>query len=260
MKQLVAVAFASLAACTTLGPMPATTGISAVPGGRPGAELSAGGAPSYLISEGTRADHQNGDMSSQLLGLFEPDRLLGTRGLIAGARYVGRGGDMTFEPLLGYRHRLAPRFALAAIAHATTMGADAKGASYSATRAGGELALDAELAAPLSWLAIHGQATVGAMYVSAKGTYCVDAAGLGVDCADANNTMVDTDLSGVFPAATATLSLDLARNASSYFHGTRIAVMGTAGEMPRLRDGVESGNQSYVTVGVTWTVGFGAPQ
>jgi hypothetical protein len=251
-------AFALLPACTTLGPMPATTGISAVPSGRPGAEISAGATPGYMISEGTRDGGQDGSPTPQLLGVVEPGRLLGTRGLIAGARYVGRGDDMALEPMLGYRHRITARFTVAAVGHATTMGARADAASYAATRAGLEVSADAELVRPARWLAIHGQATVGATYLDAHGTYCTDAAGQGVDCAAEDDRRVDARIQQAFPAATATLAVDLGRDYASSFHGSRIAVMGTAGLMPRVRDGVETGGQHYLTIGLAWTIGFGA--
>ena len=36
--------------CTTLGPMPATTGVAAIPSGRPGVEAQIGVVPSYHLS------------------------------------------------------------------------------------------------------------------------------------------------------------------------------------------------------------------
>ena len=46
MRWLIAAGIFSTA-CTTLGPMPATTGVAAVPSGRPGFELQGGFAPGY---------------------------------------------------------------------------------------------------------------------------------------------------------------------------------------------------------------------
>ena len=132
----------SLVGCTALGPMPATTGVSAVPAGRPGGEIQGSLTPMFRLSEATRAEDPHGQMVAQLAGLFEPDRWLGMPGLIAGVRVFGEEGDIGVEPMLGYRHRLG-RLSLAGLAFGTTMSAAENGASYEATRLGGEVALDA---------------------------------------------------------------------------------------------------------------------
>jgi hypothetical protein len=187
-------------ACTTLGPMPATIGVAAVPTGRPGIELQGGVAPGYYLSDATQAPDHRGQGSGHLLALIEPDHWLGTRGLIVGARTSGRHGEDTAEPFLGYRGRLADGFSLAAIGHGTVVRGADRGASYRAGRIGGELALDARLVAPLRWLELHGQAAVAAMYVDARGTYCADSAGLGVDCnQDSSDRMINGTVRGVFP-------------------------------------------------------------
>jgi hypothetical protein len=254
---VLSLASAGLAGCTTLGPMPATTGIAAVPAGRPGVELQAGVVPGYVLSSATQDEHEGGP-SEQLLALVEPDRWLGTRGLIVGAREVGREGDFTFEPFVGYRHRVDERVALAVIGHAASMGSEARGASYDATRGGGEIAADLQIIAPLSWLALHGQAAVSATYLQARGTYCVDDAGLGIDCnEDASDRTVRARVDGWFPAATASLALDLGRRPSGPFHGARIALLGTAGAMPQLRDGIETDSVRYLSMGLTLTLGVG---
>ena len=59
-----------LAACTTLGPMPATTGISAVPAARPGMEAQAGFVPAYFLSTSVQ-DEAQGTVTSQLSALVE---------------------------------------------------------------------------------------------------------------------------------------------------------------------------------------------
>jgi hypothetical protein len=248
----------AVTACTTMGPMPATTGIAAVPSGRPGVELQAGAVPGYMISEGTQSNGHDGSTNGQLLGLIEPGRWLGTRGLIAGARETGRGGDASFEPFLGYRHRLDENFALAVVGHGATMGRRDGQASYSATRAGGELALDAQLVAPLPWLSIHTQAAVSATYLRARGMYCAGNDGYGVDCSeDGGNRLVDGTIRGVFAAATASLALDFGRMPSGPFHSARLALLGSAGEMPHLRDGVETSGVHYLSLGITMTLGMG---
>ncbi|HEY0483206.1 MAG TPA: hypothetical protein VGD37_37045 [Kofleriaceae bacterium] len=239
--------------------MPATTGIAAVPTGRPGIELQGGIAPGYYLSDATQAPDHKGQGSGHLLALIEPDHWLGTRGLFAGARTSGRHGEDTAEPFLGYRGRLGDGFSLAAIGHGTVVRGADRGASYRAGRVGGELALDARLVAPLRWLELHGQAAVAAMYIDARGTYCADGAGLGVDCnQDSSDRMIDGTVRGVFPAATASLALDVGRLGTGVFHGGRLALVGTAGRMPLVRDGNATADTSYHSVGLTLTLGFGS--
>ena len=239
--------------------MPATTGVSAVPNGRPGIELQGGFTPGYYLSDATREPTRRGQVSEQVLALVEPDRWLGTHGLIAGARGGGHQGDHTAEPFLGYRERLSDVFALGVIGHGTVIHGAHRGASYRAARAGGELAVDARLLAPVSWLALHGQAAVSAMYVDAHGTYCGDQAGLGVDChQDGTDRMIDGTVHGVFPAATGSLALDVARRSAGVFHGGRLALVGTTGWMPQIRNGAETAAAPYRSLGLTLTLGFGA--
>lgn len=245
-------------ACTTLGPMPATTGIAAVPVERPGVELQGGLAPGYFLSEATQSAPSTGDPSRQLSAVIEPDRWLGLRGVIAGLRGgVTPGSDRSVEPLLGYRERIDDSFSLAVVGHGTVIRGSDRGASYRASRIGGEIALDVRLFAPAPWLELHGQITGAAVYLDATGTYCVGATGFGVDCSQsANDHMVDGTVRGVFPAATGSVAVDIARGAG-VFHGTRIALFGTTGMMPRLRDGMATGGARYQSAGLTLTVGFG---
>jgi len=259
MRILLAVTALLLPACTTLGPMPATTGIAAVPAGRPSVELQGGLAPGYFLSAATQEPTHRGSVSRQLSALIEPDRWLGTRGLIAGVRgAISDGDDRTAEPFLGFRRRLSDDFAIAAIGHGTVIRGSHRGASYRASRLGGELAFDARIAAPVSWLELHGQAAVAAVYLDARGTYCADPDGLGVDCAqDGSDRMVDGTAAGTFPAATASLALDIARRAG-VFHGGRIALVGSTGMMPQVREGMESSSVRYTAVGLTLTLGFGS--
>jgi hypothetical protein len=247
--------------CTTLGPMPTTTGISAVPSGRPGIEAQVGIVPGYFLSDAAQEPSHEGDPTTQLLGLIEPDRWLGARGLFLGARSWGRDGDGAIEPFLGVRRRLDADgdLALALIGHGTRMHGAEDGASYRATRIGGELALDARVFAPTSWLAIHGQAAVSATYLDARGTYCVGTSGLGVDCdEDGHDHIINGTIHGVFGAATATLALDFGRRAAGSFHSVRLAVLGAAGVMPQIRNGIETQGVHYTSLGLTLTLGLGS--
>ena len=111
--RIYALGFVLLAACTTLGPMPATTGISALPAQRPSGEVQAAMMPVFFLSDTTRAEAPGPKASPQLSAVFEPDSLLGTKGLILGARTWGEGGDSPVEPMIGLRRKLDDHFAIA---------------------------------------------------------------------------------------------------------------------------------------------------
>jgi hypothetical protein len=250
---------AGAAGCTTLGPMPTTTGIAAVPNGRPGIEAQVGLVPGYFLSEATQAPTHHTDPIGQVLGLVEPDRWLGTRGLVLGARRWGPGGDHGVEPVVGYRHPLDDSFALAVFGYGTRMSAANEGAAYRATRVGGELAVDARMISLSRWIAIHGQAAVSTMYLNAHGSYCVDSVGAGTDCNhEDGDHLINGSIHGAFTTATATLALDLARRPDGVLHSFRVAVLGAAGVMPQIRDGAETAGTRYVSLGLTLTVGLGA--
>jgi hypothetical protein len=258
---LVTVAGGALTGCTTLGPMPTTTGLAAVPSGRTGVEAQAGLVPGYLLSEATTKPENRGEPTSQLLGVVEPSDWLGTGGLVLGARAWGREGDSTLEPFVGYRHRLEDRFAIALFGYGTQMLGTQRGASYRATRVGGELAVDARVVQLFDWLALHGQAAVSTTYIDAKGTYCADEAGLGVDCGeDGMDRLVDGTVHGAFSAATGSIALDFGRMPRSTFHSLRIALLGAAGTMPQLRDGRQHDATRYLSLGFTLTLGIGSPE
>lgn len=245
--------------CTTLGPMPTTTGIAAVPSGRTGVEAQAGVVPGFFLSSAAQEPTHKGDPIGQVVGLVEPAQWLGTRGLVLGARRWGDHGDGAVEPFLGYRHRLDDNFAIAVFGYGTQMHGTQTGASYRATRIGGELAIDARMIALTRWLALHGQAAVSTMYLDAHGTYCAGNDGLGVDCnQDGTSRMVDGSIRSVFTAATASLALDFGRLPDGVFHSLRVALLGSAGVMPQVRDGKETDGARYTSIGLTLTLGFGA--
>jgi hypothetical protein len=248
-----------VSACTTLGPMPATTGISAVPANRPGVELQAGLMPAYFLSDSAKEQDTNDTMpTQQIAALLEPDRLLGTKGLIVGARSWGDEGDTQLEPMIGVRRRIDDRFAVAGVAYGTrTHGGWAGDASYSAFRAGGELAIDSTLIPLASWLAVHVQASVSATYLDAEGTYCVSASGEGTDCDD-KTRRVDGTIEGIYTSATAGVSVDIGRRPHGTLHGIRLALIGAVGAMPRIRNGVqEQSADRYQSIGLSMTIGFG---
>lgn len=245
-----------LTACTTLGPMPATTGVSAIPAGRPSGEVQAAVMPVFFLSDTTRFEDPGPRASPQLAAIFEPDRVFGTKGLILGARSWGETGDSPFEPMVGLRRKLDDRFAIAGVAYGTHARGESTGASYRATRLGGELVLDA-LLVPMGWVDLHLQTTVAATYIDASGRYCVSN-GEGVDC-DEGTRRVDAELSGIYTSATAGASLDIARRSEGYLHGIRLAFLGAVGAMPQLRDGIQQpSNETYHSFGVLLTIGIGS--
>lgn len=248
-----------VSACTTLGPMPATTGISAVPSNRPGAEVQAGLVPAYFLSDSAREQDDHDTMpTQQLAALLEPDRILGTKGLIIGARSWGDEGDTQIEPMVGVRRRIDDRFAVAGVAYGTrARGGSAHDASYSAFRAGGELAIDATLIPIASWLAVHVQTSVSATYLDAEGTYCVRGDGQGTDCDDTTRR-VDGTIQGIYSSATAGVSVDIGRRTHGTLHGIRLALVGAVGAMPKIRNGVQQPSADrYQSIGLSMTIGFG---
>lgn len=262
MRLLLGLLALTVAACTTLGPTPATTAISAIPMNRPGVEAQVGAVPGYFLS-GAASDHK-GAATGQLSALLEPDRWLGLRGLIAGFRVFGSGNDSVTEPYVGYRRHVGgdDQLSLAGIAYGSVAGATDQLATYHATRVGGELSIDARLLQPTSWASLHLQGAVTGTALSAHGTYCVDATGQGTDCdtgSQANNTMVNGTMSGLYGTATAQLSLDFAPARNRWFHFMRVAMLGSAGEMPLLVNGVQQSGQAYASIGLMLSMGVGAP-
>ncbi len=261
MKSIAVNAFAICAVatgCTTLGPMPATTGVSAVPDGRTGVEGQLGVIPAFNLSQATQAQ-THGDATGQVSLLFEPGKLLDLPGVIAGVRVWGQGGDTPTEPYVGYRAMVGDGLALAGILYGTVARASDDGASYRAVRFGGELAGDALFLRPATWLGVHALASVSATAIAASGTYCVDpTTGYGADCnQDGTDTIVNARLSGVFPAGTIGIAFDFAHLPHSWFHGVRIAALLAGGDMPVVYGGVQDGHAFYGSAGMTLTVGLG---
>ena len=251
----IAILFA-LCSCTSLGPMPATTGISAVPVGQPGIEAQAGSVPSFYLSQSAR-DDAKGASIGQLSAVLELDRFIRLPGLIFGGRVFGPAGDTLAEPYLGYRAKVGDTFALGGGVFGTAKGSQMRLASYRGSRFGGEAALDAKVWEPTTWFALHAQAAVSATHISASGTYCIDMNGIAKDCDEENpamNTMINGSTEGVYPAAAGTLAFDFGRDVSRRFRGARLAALGAVGRMPLVRDGEKTGDGTYATFGLTLTL------
>lgn len=257
-------ALALLAGCTTLGPMPSTTAVSAIPAGRPGVEATGAAVPVFRLSSAARGTEPDAERSGgavgQLAAIAEPDRLLELKGVIVGGRVFGEGGDTGVEPIVGYRRQL-DRLALAGVGYGTRMQATSNGANYTATRIGAEAIADLELLRLADWASLHVAGAVQATYLAASGRYCVNASGNGIDCAeDGSSSIVDGELEGVYPAVTVTASLDFARRSRSTFHSARLGGMISAGHMPRLVDGRQQWGDQYISGGISLTLGFGAEE
>lgn len=247
--------------CTTLGPMPATTGVAAIPAGRPGIEAQIGSMPGYHLS--SSVSDPRGSTMGQASFLVEPNRWLRAPGLIVGGRLFGKGEDTPVEPLLGYRLAMDDGFAVAVIGYATSKRAASSGADYHAFRAGAELAADGRLAAITRWLSLHTQGAVSVTRLVASGGYCADEEGTARDCDDGDRVgdrVLGARIRGVYPSATATIALDVGRTPSGVLHSGRFALMLAAGRMPRVDAGVQEGDHTYFSIGATLTLGIGSAE
>lgn len=254
------VAAVALGGCTTLGPMPATTGMIHTPAGRPDFEAQAGIMPGYYLSQATQEKAKGGAVG-QAAGMIEPGRLIGAPGLGVGGRYV-TGGDSGgyVEPMLRYRGHLDDdqRFAGVAVAYGTYAKGSHQQADFSAARGGLEFGADARLTPVSKWVEAHVFASTSLTGLDAKGHYCLDAAGVyGVDCGD-KDVPVATKAGGFYPAGTAGLALDFGKHLDSIFHGGRLAVLGSAGTQPHIEGGDQKSARWYTSAGVTLTLGVGA--
>jgi hypothetical protein len=260
MRALAAVTISALAgACTTLGPMPVTTGVSAIPAERPGVEMQAGVVPAFYLSDAAQSNNE-GQSAGQLSLLLEPDRWLGLPGLIVGAREIGGQNDSYVEPYVGYRRRVSGALSFAAIGYGTATSATQSNASYSATRLGAEVAADIRLLEVADFVSVHWQIGAQVTEIDATGRYCIDNNGLGTDCPTDGSSAAMTSgfISGAFPAGTATLSFDLGHRPTGVFHDLRLALMASAGQMPQLAYGQEVGRATFTSWGLMLTLGLGA--
>jgi hypothetical protein len=253
-----AIAVVILSACTSLGPMPATTGLSAVPIGRPGAQAQLGTMPGFYASQAAQ-NEAKGAPIQHLSALFDPDHWLPVKGVVIGARIFGQGGDTPGEPYVGYRRKMSETVSVGGVAFGSSKRSESNLATYHGVRAGAEGAIDAELWAPRTWLSVHAQAAGSITRILASGSYCVDDQGVAKDCNMENpdmNTTVNGRTVGVYPAATGTLALELGAK-SGLFDSARLALLGGAGRMPLVLAGDESATGTYFTIGASLTLGVG---
>ncbi len=247
--------------CISLGPMPASTGVSVMPANRTHAEISAATIPASRLSSAATDDDRNGYAVPQLAALFDPDKLLPVRGLFVSVRGFG-DDDTGVEPIIGYRRR-SGSVAYMLAAYGTKMGYDDSTkdddgdfVSYDMTRAGAEGGVGYMLA-DTKWARAHAQATVAATLIAADGSYCIDTEGRAIRCQGSMDNRVDGELTGLYTTASASLALELGPQAGA-FHGVRLSAMLAGGHMPRLVGGQQRTGDAFIAFGLGVAVGFGA--
>lgn len=219
-------------------------------------EAQMGAVPGFYASQSAQ-NEAKGETHTAFSALLDPDRWLPVKGLIVGGRIFGNSGDRPLEPYLGYRRRLIEGVSLGVVGFGSTKRVE-KYASYHGFRLGGEAMVDVELYAYEAWLRIHAQGAVAATRIVASGRYCVDAQGVGIDCSEEemDNTIISGKFEGVFSSGTAQLVVDVGRH-QGVFDSARLALLGSAGQMPLLLGGQEQGNELYYAIGLSLTVALG---
>jgi hypothetical protein len=196
--------------------------------------------------------------------LLEPDRLVRLPGLVVGARHIGDSKNPGyFEPLAGYRCHLddAERVSAMAIGYFTKASGRRDGASYSATRGGAEIGFDVRATPRSDGFEVHGSVSASLTGLSASGHFCLDQARqFGTTCANPPAAASFTDVSGggLYPSATAGVSLDFARHLAAVFHGGRLGLLVTTGTMPTVIAGQQGSAHWFGAAGASLTLGFGA--
>lgn len=248
-----------LTACTSLGPMPATTGISAMPLGRPGVEGSIGVVPGFMASQAAQ-DKTGGAAINNASFLLDVDRWLPLKGLLVGGRFFGKDGDTPLEPYIGYRRKLIDAVAIGVVGFGSTKRRDTQAATYHGVRLGGEAMADVKFYSPNEYLQLHAQGAVSVTRILASGVYCIDpATGAGEDCSQdtTQNTVISGKFVGVYPAATAMLSVDVGGKREGVLSSVRLSLLGSAGQMPLVSFGDEHDTGMYYQLGASITVGVG---
>jgi hypothetical protein len=250
-----------VAGCTQLGPMPATTAMSAVPAERPHVEAQVAAVPGYYLSSAVTKEPE-GAAVRQLSASIEPDAWIAVPGLFAGGRLVGSSeGDVYGEPFVGYRRAFGAtrRLSAGAIGFGTRSSARAREASYEATRVGAELGVDFRFTPRSRWLELHLLGGGSLTLLDASGRYCTDETGrYGIDCDGEMPARVRASASGAYPALNLGLAFDFAQHLDSYFHGGRLALLFSGGSMPRVLHAEQTDPTSYGALGASLSLGLGA--
>ena len=259
MRLLVVAIACATPACTVLGTVPTSTGLSPIPAQRPSVDLQGGLTPAFELSAATRAD-PTGTVVPQGAAVIEPDRLLHLPGLVLGARVID-GQPRQLDPYLGYRRYLDEGKALAiAIVGFGSKARDTRGgASVDLTRAGAVMIVDFDLSGPSRTAELHLVAAASATALWADGNYCVDSQGWGIDCDAAAPAPRAGRIDGaVLGMVRGGLGLDLLRHRRGPLHGIRAEMTVAAGTMPQLRNGAELDPVLYGSASLSLTVALGA--
>lgn len=258
----ISIAAAALAAaCTTMGPTPATTGLTARPMPRAGLDMQVGLVPGHNLSSAV-VEAPDGDSIKQLSALAQYDELIGIPGLVLGARLFGNEGDTPLEPVIGYRRELGDGVAsIGGFFYGTHASYEEYAASYQVTRLGGELSTDIRLFVN-RWVEPHLFGGLNLQHLSAEGTYCTDPMGQWAeDCAeppDPPKPTASATVRGAYVAGHVGLAVEVMRHRDSWFHGGRIAFALSGGTMPHVESSVQIDDETYTAAGLTFSVGIGA--
>ena len=251
---------ALLTGCATLGPTPVTTGLSAIPADRPRAEVQVGALPGHYLSEAV-LEEPVGEPQQQGTLLIDLERYLGAdTGLVVGGRLVGPSHDTQAEPIVGVRQSLDRDgvVSLAGFLSGTHASATEDRSHYEATRVAAEIGVDIQASQRSQWFELHLVAGASATYLDARGDYCMDEERrYGVDCDDTQE-LTHATVSGLFPAVTVGAAVHLARLDRGVFHGARMLLMFGAGAMPRVIAGEQTDAQSFTSLGLALSLGFGS--
>lgn len=256
------IAIAALAAaCTTMGPTPATTGFTARPMPRAGLDVSVGLVPGHNLSSSV-IENPEGNSIKQLSAAAQYDELIGLPGLVLGARLFGNEGDTPIEPVIGYRRTLSDGVAsVGGYLFGTHAAHEEYGAAYEVTRLGGELVGDVRVIRN-RWIEPHVFGGFNLHHLSAEGTYCTDPQmQWAEDCPEPDEPpkpVVSTSAEGVFPSAHVGIAAEVMRYRDSWFHGARVAFMAAGGKMPHVESAQQTDDESYFAFGLTLSVGIGA--
>lgn len=247
-------------ACTRIGAVPTSTGVSPIAHGKPGFDVQTGGLPGFYASQSTNPT-DSGDVFGELGGTIEPDRLAGLKGLIFGGAMVDGDGSAVFQPYAGWRGYLDSDHtaALAAVAFGSS-GYDSEEdgpASVTIKRVGAEVTGDLDLTRSSRTIGVHLLAGASVQRLDARGDYCVGTDGDGIDCNDSGTLIRNASADVVIGAGRGGLAVDFARARDSWFHGGRVEFVWSMGAMPRVINGREEGRQLYKSAGLTLTLGFG---
>jgi hypothetical protein len=265
-KLTLVIVLALSAGCTTLGPTPATTGLSPVPVPRPGGELGFGFVPGYYLSNSVE-ENPSGRPVQQATLMLEPGSLIGLPGASIGGRYVGKKEEGGYaEPMLRYRLHLdqEKRAALGINGFVTHASGENKQASYEMTRGGAEVIADYRMTTESEYIEVHVFGGAQLTALKANGEYCRDQKDLrfGADCPDppAVPDKTKSEVAGFYPAATGGAALEFARHLSGVMHGIRLAGLAGFGSMPRVESSEQQSARFYGTFGGMLTIGLGGAE